>query len=210
MVSTLNPQPDFVPREEFVVDDLDTLKVLADPLRLKIRELMVEPTTVKQVAAALDLPPTKLYYHINLLEKHGLIVLVDTRLVSGIVEKHYQVAAYQVRVAKHLLSPNTDNSEGLSITVNTLFDTVREDLYQAVQNGAVEWDDTGERHKGLSLHTGTLHLTEAQAAEFYHEVEEIFERYHAMSDAQQRTPAMKHYRTFYALFPRGNKQDTPE
>jgi DNA-binding transcriptional ArsR family regulator len=202
----LNPQPDFVPREEFVVDDLDTLKVLADPLRLRIRELMLEPTTVKQVAAALDLPPTKLYYHINLLEKHGLIVLVDTRVVSGIIEKHYQVAAQNVRVAKHLLSSPENNSEGLSIAVDTFFDTARDDLHQAVKDGAVEWDDAGERHKGLSLNTGSVRLTEAQAADFYREVEALFDRYHTISDTQKGRPGLKRYRTFYVLFPSDKKE----
>ncbi|MDQ7025689.1 MAG: helix-turn-helix domain-containing protein [Anaerolineae bacterium] len=211
MVSKLNPQLNFVPREEYVVDDLDTLKVLADPLRLRIRELMLEATTVKQVAAALDLPPTKLYYHINLLEKHKLIVLVDTRVVSGIIEKHYQVAAQHVRVAKHLLSGGEDNNtEGLSIVVDTFFETARDDLHQAVNDGAVEWDDEGERHKGLSLNTGSVQLTEAQAMDFYHEVEELFDRYHALSDAQKSEPNLRPYRTFYVLFPRGNKKDKSE
>src|SRR5688572_24810596 len=111
MVSELQPQINFVPAESYLVTDLETLKVLADPLRLRIRELMGKPTTVKQVAAKLDLPATKLYYHINLLEKHGLIVLVDTRVVSGIIEKHYQVSAQNVRVAKHLLSGGDGNPE---------------------------------------------------------------------------------------------------
>lgn len=210
MVSKLNPQQNFVPREEYVVDDLDTLKVLADPLRLRIRELMLESTTVKQVAAALDLPPTKLYYHINLLEKHELIVLVDTRIVSGIIEKHYQVAAQHVRVAKHLLSGGDNNTEGLSIAVDTFFETARDDLHQAVKAGAVEWDDEGERHKGLSLNTGSVRLTEAQAMDFYSEVEALFDRYHAISDAQKGDPNLQRYRTFYVLFPRGDKKDKPE
>jgi DNA-binding transcriptional ArsR family regulator len=210
MVSKLNPQQDFVPREEFVVDDLDTLKVLADPLRLRIRELMIEPTTVKQVAGALDLLPTKLYYHINLLEKHGLIVLVDTRIVSGIIEKHYQVSAHNVRVAKHLLSGKEGNPEGLSIAINTFFETTRDDLHQAVKAGAVEWDDGGERHKGLSLNTGSMRLTEEQAADFYREVETLFDRYHTLSDAQKSNANLRHYRTFYVLFPRGSKHEKSE
>ena len=201
MVSQLNPKPDFKPVEVFVVDDLDTLKVLADPLRLKIRELMYQPTTVKQVASELDMPPTKLYYHIDKLEKHKLIVLVDTRVVSGIIEKHYQVSAWHVRVAKHLLSSDEPSGEGLNIAVNTFFDTARDDLHNAVDKGYVEWDDEGERHKGLSLHTGTMHLTEEQAADLYREVEAIFRRYADLDEKQQDTPDTSQYRTFYVLFP---------
>lgn len=76
-------------QDEMMIEDAETLRVLADPLRLRIRELMVRPCTVKQVAAVLGIAPTKLYYHINLLEKHKLIVVVAARVVSGIIEKQY-------------------------------------------------------------------------------------------------------------------------
>jgi DNA-binding transcriptional ArsR family regulator len=206
MVADLNPRVGFIPAEEFSVTDLETLKVLADPLRLKIRELMFEPTTVKQVAAELDMPATKLYYHINLLEKHELIVLVDTRIVSGIIEKHYQVSAFRVKVAKHLLSPDdTRQNTGLTLAAHSFFDGAREDLLQAVRDGVVEWNDDGERHRGLSLQTGTLRLTEAQAADFYREVEELFTRYTQLSEHQQTSPEARSYRTFYVLHPVAGK-----
>jgi len=202
MASQLNPQTDFKPAELFMIEDLETLKVLADPLRLRIRELMAEPTTVKQVAAELDMPPTKLYYHINLLEKHELIVLVDTRVVSGIIEKHYQISARQTQVAKHLLSPDEPSGEGFALTINTMFDTVRDNLHYSVQDGVMEWDDDGERYKGLSLHRGTLRLTDEQAAEFYGKVETLFHEYVALSEEHRgKTDGTQKYRTFYTLFP---------
>lgn len=203
MVSELHPRTDFVPAETYVVNELDTLKVLADPLRLRIRELMEKPTTVKQVAEKLDLPPTKLYYHINLLEKHGLIVLVDTRIVSGIIEKHYQIAARVVRVAKHLLSTGEDpDSTGLNLTIGTLLDSAREELIASAQAGIVEWDDEGERHKGVSLQTGILNLTEAQASELYSELENLIERYQDISKGQRDIGDYNVYRALYLLFPR--------
>ena len=208
MASEPTPQPDFVPDEVFIVEDLETLKVLADPLRLRIRELMAHPTTVKQVATELEMPPTKLYYHINLLEKHGLIVLVDTRIVSGIIEKHYQISARRVQVAKHLLSPDAPSPEGFSLTINTFFETARNDLMASMRNGAVEWDDDGDRHKGLSLHRGVLRLTDEQAAAFYHQVESLFHEYVRLSDAHDAdAPDTKRYRTFYTLFPLSSKRD---
>ena len=211
MVSELQPRTDFIPAEEFIVDDLDTLKVLSDPLRLRIRELMEKPTTVKRIAEKLDMLPTKLYYHINLLEKHGLIVLVDTRIVSGIIEKHYQIAAHTVRVAKHLLSTGADpEAEGLNLTMGTILDSTREELLASARAGMVEWDDEGERHKGLSVQLGTVNLTEEQAAEFYEEVESLFHRYHNLSDKENNADRahLKSYRTLYLLFPK--KIQTPD
>ena len=74
--------------------DIETLRVLADPLRLRMLEVFGqhgrEPLTVKEIARSLGEPLTKLYYHVNLLEQHGLIVVASSRLVSGILEKHYR------------------------------------------------------------------------------------------------------------------------
>lgn len=204
MVSELQPRTDFVPAEEFVIEDLETLKVLADPLRLRLCELMEKPTTVKHVAEKLDLLPTKLYYHINLLEKHGLIVLVDTRIVSGIIEKHYQIAAKTVKVARHLLSTGEDSeSGGLNLTLTTMLDTTREELIESVQSGMVELAEDGERHKSLSIQMGVVNLTDEQATDFYKEVESLFERYRQLSSEENddKRDKLKAYRTLYMLFP---------
>lgn len=61
----------FKPTPEMIITDLETLKVLADPLRLSIIEYLSRPGTVKKIAEKLDKPPTKLYYHFNLLENMG-------------------------------------------------------------------------------------------------------------------------------------------
>ena len=84
--------------------DVETIKVFADPLRLKIIRLMAEPTTVKAIADTLAIPAAKLYYHVNLLHKHELIQVVDQNLESGIVEKVYQVTARQFKLVNPLLA----------------------------------------------------------------------------------------------------------
>jgi hypothetical protein len=85
------------------IKDVETIKVFADPLRLKIIRLMAQPTTVKTIADALAIPAAKLYYHVNLLHKHGLIQVVEHNLESGIVEKVYQVTARQFKLVNPLL-----------------------------------------------------------------------------------------------------------
>ena len=60
--------------------------------------------TVKQIAADLKTPIKKLYYHVNLLEEHGLIRITSTRVVSGIIEKQYRVTAYRLSVERALRS----------------------------------------------------------------------------------------------------------
>lgn len=80
--------------DTFVLKDLAALKAMADPLRLQIvLELSEKARTVKEVAARIDVPPTRLYYHFKILERAKMIRVVETRLVSGIEERRYQAVA---------------------------------------------------------------------------------------------------------------------
>src|SRR5436189_3070665 len=96
----------FEPAKELLVSDLDTLKVVSNPLRIQVLELLVSaPRTVKQLAAEMGTTPTKLYYHLNLLEEYGLVRVVSTRVVSGIIEKQYRVTAYSLRPDPAIFAP---------------------------------------------------------------------------------------------------------
>ena len=80
--------------ETFVVQTVAALRALADPIRLRIVLLTEdEPRTVKELAAALELPQTGLYYHVKLLLKAGIIRVASRRMVSGIEERRYQAVA---------------------------------------------------------------------------------------------------------------------
>ena len=87
------PAP-YQPRDIRMVNDAEALKALGDALRLRIlHTVMGEPRrtwSVKEIAALIDQPVTKLYHHVKLLEQVGLLVDVETRVVSGIVEHRYQ------------------------------------------------------------------------------------------------------------------------
>lgn len=117
----------FTPNAEQWIHDVETIKVFADPLRLKIIRLMAEPTTVKAIADTLALPAAKLYYHVNLLHKHGLLQVVDQNLESGIVEKVYQVTARQFKLVNPLLA-GADFPSGAA-------DAIFADMLQAAGEG---------------------------------------------------------------------------
>ena len=59
------------------------MKVLADPLRIRILELFCQERTTKQVAGILEQPPTRLYHHVSALERVGLIRLARTQPRRG-------------------------------------------------------------------------------------------------------------------------------
>jgi len=123
------------PQAEFVIQDIETLRAISDPLRIRLLELMAQPQTVKEIAAQLGVGKTKLYYHLNLLEKHGIIRVARTRVVSGIIEKSYQVAAFSFRPAKELLLRGDEGkAHGVAI-VESILDATRADLTHSLNTG---------------------------------------------------------------------------
>jgi DNA-binding transcriptional ArsR family regulator len=131
------------PKDVFLVDNLETLRVLSDPLRIQILELLLyHPWNVKQIAQQLGIPPSRLYYHVKLLEEHGLIHVVDTHLVSGIVEKVYRATAGEIILAKDLLPVGSSERRGrVESLLNSVLDSTKEDFKRSIAIKEVDYPD---------------------------------------------------------------------
>ena len=129
-------------KDLFTITALETLKVISDPLRMRILDAtglanqLGELRTVKQLAAELETEPARLYYHVNLLEKHGLLKVGETQVVSGIIEKHYQVAALSITIDRDLFAPGAghdEKSEAVMALLDSTLDAVRADMLRLVR-----------------------------------------------------------------------------
>src|SRR5918994_5939623 len=113
------------PANEMVLTDVEQLKVIGEPLRLQLIEVMAEdPTrgwTAKELAEHLSTRQTKLYHHLGLLEEHGFIRVGETRVVSGILEKRYQATAHRYSVDRALLT-----GDGVEDAVSGAIDAIFE------------------------------------------------------------------------------------
>jgi DNA-binding transcriptional ArsR family regulator len=123
--------PDFRPVPVLHVADTDTLKAISDPTRMRLLEVMVtrqDPAwSVKELAAVLGVPQTRLYHHIELLTERSLIRAVEQRVVSGIIETRYRVAAKSFQLDRKLFAGDTDGArEVLAGMLETVFDRARE------------------------------------------------------------------------------------
>jgi DNA-binding transcriptional ArsR family regulator len=155
------------PLAERSISDVDTLKALSDPLRLRILELMTaghdETFTVKRLAAALEVSQTKLYHHINLLVERELIRPVSTRVVSGIIETSYRIAQLSVKLDRGLL---TGDDPVLHDMLTTIFDGARDDIERGIRLGAIDLTDDAEPLRKVILAKGLARLSPARATEF--------------------------------------------
>ena len=123
------------------VKDLETLRMLADPLRLSILAAFqsgddAPELTVKELADRLGEGQTKLYRHVKLLEDAGLIAVTGTRLVSGILEKRYRPTYRTLQVDSDALS-QSKAPEGFRDTTVALLTSVQDQLQSDLQAGRV-------------------------------------------------------------------------
>ncbi len=174
------------PEDLLMIADLETLKVVTDPLRLNILNLLrAAPRTAKELARALHLSQTKLYYHLGLLEQRGLIRVVGTRLVSGILEKQYQATAYKLSVDRKLFSPTpsaTAGYEGLEVFLSAVLDYTHSDMMRSVQSGLAELSEDAPPERKLTVGRSWFHLTPAEARTFMERLwalEQEFQRLHS-------------------------------
>lgn len=163
---------DLTPNAERVVSDVETLKALSDPVRLRILETMIqaadEDWTVKRIATALGVGPTKLYHHVAILEERDLIRVAGTRVVSGIIETRYRIAQLSVRLDRTLLSaaiPPDEATAAIEEMLRTVFDAARDDVGRALRGGSIMLDAGAEPSPGL-LRQDLKRLSVARAAEF--------------------------------------------
>lgn len=80
-------------QDVYYVENLEQASALLKPVRLELLRLMDEPRSCPELATATESTPQKVYYHIKLLEKAGIVAKVDERRVGGIMEGLYQAAA---------------------------------------------------------------------------------------------------------------------
>ncbi len=172
------------PEDVLVIDRPETLRLLAHPLRLRILELLrvggAKGRTVKELAAALEVPQTRLYHHVNLLEAQGLIRVVATRQVSGITEKRYGVTAYRLSVERALLAPSEAGDDALEVLLSVVLDEVRSEIKRSVAAGLIDLTRSQEETIGprtLLLGRRWLRLTSNQVVALNEAVREVFAQF---------------------------------
>ncbi len=122
------------------LSDLDQVRVLADPLRIRIlEELCTAERTTKQVAQLLGEKPTKLYHHVEALERVGLIRLARTRQNRGTIEKYYMAVARQFKGELRIDSVADAGSEAegdaLQAMISTIFDRTADEMRRLIAQG---------------------------------------------------------------------------
>lgn len=180
--------------ERRTLDDLRQVRALADPLRMRILEALCEERTTKQVAELLHEKPTRLYHHVDALERAGLVQLTRTRPKRGTVEKYYRSVArtFEARVTT---GPRSEASRAaIDDVMATAFATTSAEVSRLLERGA-----------GSTVSAeGILTFLEVRATPA--EIQKIRRRLHAAVAAAREeetssAPRDERYRLTIAFYP---------
>lgn len=183
-------EADAAPEAERLIADAETLRALADPLRLRILETMVTRLqvawTAKELAGRLDVPQTRLYHHLELLLERDLIRVAAQRVVSGIIETRYRVAARSFRLDRRLLAGDDTLQESGRELLHSVFDTARDDLARALREHRTgdgdEPADDGAPDDRPIVSRGLARLAPRRAAEFRARLTDLLAEFGADAD----------------------------
>lgn len=190
------------PAPVLVIKDLEALKCIADPLRTQIMEVLNTQTlTINQIADYLGLAPSKLYYHVNLLEKYGFVVVAETSTKGNIIEKTYGAAALTFDLDKDLLHFKDEGApDSIHAMLVSTLDVTRLDLMRSLE--AREFNrQQGARDnpRRAFLNRVLRRIPDARAEEFMERLTALLAEFEAEPEARASEAPM--YAMTVALYP---------
>ena len=118
----------------YVIDNLNQLRVLADPLRVVIlQKLRDTPMTASQLAQLLGESPNKIHYHVTELERIGAIKIAETRQKGNLIEKYYALTAKIFSVNRDIFHLVPNGVEAYYQGIIAVLDATILDLHKALE-----------------------------------------------------------------------------
>ncbi|MBR2566779.1 MAG: helix-turn-helix transcriptional regulator [Paenibacillus sp.] len=178
-----------------VLSTIEEIKIYSDPYRIQIMNMFNRqgrPSTVKEIADLMGEVPAKVHYHVKKLEKIGLLSMVSTREINGIIAKYYEPFTGEI----HLRHKDEDDensplkqvfrSETLKL-LNEMFEQSR----QRFMNHA-EHEDQDKRF----ISDMTLYATAEEVEMLYQNIMDICKPY---VTKDEKKPDQQVFQLFTAL-----------
>ena len=117
----------FMPEQIKILRTESQIKAYVHPVRMNIIDLLTEKRlTVSEVAKKFDVHPATITHHFKLLNKTGLIKLVEKKDTGRNIEKYYRAVALNFEVKLRRDKSVNKNALGLSILRNSLSTAIRD------------------------------------------------------------------------------------
>lgn len=197
-------QSELVRQPVFMIRDVQTLKVFSDPLRLQILEqLFPKPQTINKIADELGLSSSRLYYHFNLLENHGFIAVVETRVVNNIIEKVYWVTAEDIDIDKDLLNfSSQDGQENVLNVINSSLELARQDITRSIQARKIQLERGDKPNpREMVMVFNKKHLNNEIYQEFVKDCQALVKKFNELPEESSDSEEPNSYGFAFYLYP---------
>lgn len=160
------PNEQFELKKLHVITDEDQIKGYVHPTRILLLQLLAKKQrTISNVAKELGVHPANITHHFKLLEKIGLIRLVEKRDIGKNIEKYYRAIAYSFEVSPGEKEVLNKKALALSVLKNNL----------TVAINTVKDDD----NKKVIALLGSARISDDYADEFISKLERLVEEFKA-------------------------------
>ena len=112
---------------------LRQLRVLTDPLKVRLLNELQKPKTVSEIADILGLERNSLYYHIRILVRLGMVEEVEVRKVKNLSESVYK-AVWEHNFS-HDVNPESAPMEDYYQAIDTIMREISRDCHHSTASG---------------------------------------------------------------------------
>lgn len=194
MTSQAIPDLPHVP-DEVTIDTEEQLEALLSPVRMRILNAARMPRSVREIADVLDVPVTRLYYHINLLHEVGFLDVVHTRKSGARLEKLYRVAGKSIVVGSELVESAADPTTAAQALASVVLEPALIEAETAItQRMELESDQRVDLGRSMAV------LSPDEAAAISEKIEQLV-REHLADRNDSDHPEAQTYAFTYTFLP---------
>jgi hypothetical protein len=138
--------------------------------------------------------PAKVYYHVKKMEAAGIVALVHTKEINGIVAKYYEPAARDFDISSRDVPETVKKvifSETHSI-ISNLFNNSRDIVLSQIEGS----EDNGKSRMGCHFAMDELYLTDEEADDVLNYITELCNKKNNVNTKREET---KIHHLFFVL-----------
>lgn len=126
-------------RQPHVISETRAIRLLSSPLRQAILDWIVAngPATVAELAARFERAPDRLYYHVKLLQRAGLLVAEEDVATNGRREARFDVVGRPLTMS---YGSGAAHRRAVTRVVDAILRGARKDFAREVRSGSAVTD----------------------------------------------------------------------
>lgn len=161
-----------------VLTTLEEVKAISDPMKYRILMSfykMEQPATIKQIADSINEVPAKIHYHVKKMEALGVLKLIYTKEIKGIIAKYYEPTAerFDIKCADEAVAPNKKlmmaESQRL---ISEIYDTSKEIIFEQIE----KYSQSNEK-SNANVSITDLYMTKEEMSEFTEYIKDFLNKY---------------------------------